>query len=131
MSGFAFTLNEEVLSFTASGDLSLCQNRLVDLIVNADLIVGLAPAAGGYGVLLNAPKDGQPASVVVGGITMVRVGAAVQAGNDLTSAASGWAVADVSGTSERVIGRALTGAASGSLASVHVRQFYHPNSVGA
>lgn len=125
-----FTVDEKTESFIASGDLSLCLGRVVQLITNADFKVGLSGANLGYGVLLNAPKDGEEAAVVIEGITMVRVGAAVQAGNQLTSAASGWAIAAaVTAGKQSVFGTALTGAASGMLAPVKVERFYLPNSI--
>lgn len=124
-----FTQNEEMIALVASGDLSGCLNRVVDLL-GANFKVGIAVAKGGYGVLANAPKDTEHASVVVGGTTMVRVGAAVTAGNELTSAASGWAIAVTAQDSNRVIGRALTTAASGMVAAVRLGQYYRANSVG-
>lgn len=130
MSGYAFTIDECPDSFVASGDFSLCLGRIVDLIAGTDLTVGLATANQGYGVLLNAPKNGDAASVVVSGITMVRVGAAVAAGDDITSAASGWGVKATAGTSARIIGRAFTAAASGMLSAVEIKQYYHVDSVG-
>jgi hypothetical protein len=63
-------------SFVASGDLSACVNRIVDLLSTA-FKVGIATAAGGFGVLANAPKDGEHASVATDGVVMVRVGASV------------------------------------------------------
>ena len=125
-----FTINEQTESFIASGDLSGCLGRIVDLL-STDLKVGIATANNGFGVLLNAPKDGEFASVVLDGITMVRVGGAVTAGNELTSATSGWGTPVTAQASNRVIGRCLTGAASGFLAAVLMRQYYRPNSVGA
>lgn len=126
-----FTENERMESFTASGDLSGCLGRIVQLITNANLIVGIDTSGNaGYGVLANAPKDKEPASVVIEGITMVRVGAAVQAGNTCTSAASGWGIAGaVTAGKQRVIGTFLTGAASGMLASIKMERFYLPNSI--
>jgi hypothetical protein len=124
-----FTINEQTESFIASGDLSGCLGRIVDLL-STDFKVGIAGANAGFGVLLNAPKDTEFAAVVVDGITMVRVGGTTTAGQDLTSAASGWATVVTSGAGNRVLGRALTGAASGFLAPVLLKQYYRPNSVG-
>jgi hypothetical protein len=59
--------DEKFESFVASGDLSLLQNRLVCLLVNANFKVGAAGASNAlapYGVLSNAPRDGENASVV-------------------------------------------------------------------
>lgn len=126
-----FSSNAEPEAFVASGDLSGLLNRIVDQLTT-DFKVGVATAGTGIGVLLNAPKDGEFASVATDGITMVRVGATVTAGDYLTSAASGWAVAAVSsfgvasGTVVQpvsIIGRARTGAASGMLAAVALDQY--------
>jgi hypothetical protein len=116
-------------SFVASGDLSACVNRIVDLL-STDFKVGIATAAGGFGVLANAPKHGEHASVATDGVVMVRVGAAVTNGDDITSATSGWGTKVTSGAGQRVVGRAETGAASGMLAAVRLGQYYRPNSVG-
>lgn len=125
-----FTVDEKTESFIASGDLSNCLGRIVQLLPNADLIVGLGAANLGYGVLLNAPKDKEEAAVVIEGVTMVRVGAAVQAGDRLTTAASGWGItAAVTAGKQSVIGTALTGAASGMLAPTKLERFYLPNSI--
>lgn len=124
----SFTSGERFESFVASGDLSLLQNRLVCLLTNANFKVGAAGASNAlaaYGVLSNAPKDTENASVVVGGITMVRVGAAVQAGAKATSAASGWAITAVQGAeaTKNVVGEFITGAASGMLAALKVERY--------
>jgi hypothetical protein len=129
-----FTQDEKIDSFVASGDLSLCINRLVAPLANANFKVGLAGASNAlapYGVLNNAPKDGENASVVTGGITMVRVGAAVQANTKATSAASGWAITAVQGAeaTKNVVGEFLTTAASGMLAALKVERFVLSNSV--
>lgn len=125
-----FTIDEKTESFIASGDLSGCLGRIVDLITNNNFKVSIAVAKAGYGVLLNAPKDTETAAVVLDGITMVRVGGAVQAGNEITSATSGWGTPITAQDSNRVVGRLLTGAASGMLAAVKLGQYYRANSVG-
>lgn len=124
-----FSQGGKVESFVATGDLSGCLNRIVDLIAT-DFKVGLALVNGGSGVLANAPKAGEHAAVYTDGVVMVRVGASITSGVFVTSAASGWAVAVTSGAGQNVIGRTETGAASGMLAAVKLGQFYRPNSVG-
>jgi hypothetical protein len=123
-----FTQDEKIDSFVASGDLSLLQNRLVCLLSNANFKVDAAGASNAlapFGVLNNAPRAGENASVVTGGITMVRVGAAVQASQKATSATSGWAIAAVQGAeaTKNVVGEFITGAASGMLAALKVERF--------
>lgn len=112
-------------AYIASGDLSGLQFRFVDLITNAPFKVGHALADKGFGVLGNAPRSGEHAEVQVEGEVEVKAGVAVQAGQLIGSAASGWAtpisaqsVQVASGTvliTKTVLGRAVTGAASGSL----------------
>lgn len=124
-----FSSNAEPEAFVASGDLSACLNRIVTQLAT-DFKVGLAGAGAGFGVLINAPKDGEFASVVTDGVQLVRVGAAVTAGQYITSAASGWGVVVTSGAGQEVLGKARTGAASGMLAAVAIDYFYRTNSVG-
>lgn len=117
-------------SYVASGDLSLLLNRVVERIGTTAFKVGAATANGGFGVLMNAPKNGENASVAESGTAEVRVGAAVNANDPLTSAASGWAItAAVTAGKQHVFGFALTGAASGMLAPVKLKEFYLPNSI--
>lgn len=115
---FEYCLESE--SFVASGDLSLLQHRIVSVI--GPFKVGVSGVGDGYGILQNKPRDAEHAQVGTEGVSMVRVGAAVNAGSLATSAASGWAVqtAPTSGTSQKVIGTFLTSAASGMLASVKI-----------
>lgn len=124
-------------AFVASGDLSALQNRIVKPL--SDFIVGAGTVGQGFGVLQNAPKNTEHAAVATDGVVMVRVGAAVSAGDWITSAASGWGITVPtsfqvgSGTivaNVEVIGKARTGAASGMLAAVALGQFTRPTSVG-
>lgn len=124
-----FSNSQKNESFVASGDLSLCINRIVDLL-GTNFIVGIAGAGGGFGVLANEPRNSEHAAVATDGVVMVRVGAAVTAGQFITSAASGWGVSVTSGAGGNVLGRAETGAASGMLAAVKLGQFYRANSAG-
>jgi len=116
-------------AFVSSGDLSTCLNRIVTQLA-VDFKIGLAGAAAGFGILLNAPKDGEFASVATDGVQTVRVGAAVVAGDYITSAASGWGVKVTSGSGQEILGKARTGAASGMLAAVDIGVHYRANSVG-
>lgn len=128
----SYSNNSKAEAFVASGDLSACLNRVV-MQLTTDFKVGLATAGGVVGVLLNAPKDGETASVATDGITMVRVGAAVTANDYLTAAASGWAITATGPFAARtdILGKARTGAASGMLAAVDLSNFAFANSAGA
>lgn len=124
-----YSNNGENEAFVASGDLSTCLNRIVTQL-SVDFKIGLAGAGAGFGVLMNAPKDGEFAAVATDGVVMVRAGAALTAGQYVTGAASGWAVVVTSGAGQEVLGKCRTGAASGMLAAVEIDYFYRPNSVG-
>lgn len=126
-----YALDEKTESFIASGDLSGMLGRVVQAHGSgSNFIVEGATAGFGFGVLANAPKDKEEASVVTEGITMVRVGAAVNVDDPLTSAASGWAItATVAAAHQRCFGTARTNAASGMLVAVKLEKFYLPNSV--
>jgi len=116
-------------SKVASVDLDTSLFHAVDLISNVNGKVTLAAAGGGYGILANKPKAGEDASVIVDGESEVRVGEAVQAGAFAVAAGSGWLVNYVASfqvasggvlASKIVMGRFVTGAASGMLATLDV-----------
>ena len=114
-----YSNNEETRAFVASGDLSALQFRIVDLV--GQFKVGHGTAGRGFGVLLNKPLDGEHATVGIRGELQVRVGSGgVTAGARLSSTASGWAqtiTASDFGIYDQ-IGRALTTASSGHIATV-------------
>lgn len=123
-----YSLHGKSEAYVASGDLSLCINRIVQQL--ADFKVGLATAGEGFGVLTNEPKDKEHAAVATDGVVLVLGGAALTANQYVTAATSGWAVVVTSGAGSTVIGRVEAGCASGMLAAVRLGQFYRPNSVG-
>lgn len=110
---------QETMTFKAESDLTGDQFKIVELTSTAHG-VELGAAREGFGVLQNHPKDNEAATVALSGVTKVIVGAAVSVGNFLTSAATGFAIKTISGdaTARRVFGRALTAAASGSIATM-------------
>ena len=120
-------------SKVASNDLSGLLFRAVDLVGGADQRVDVADAGKGYGILVNKPLAGEDASVVVDGECEVRVGAAVVAGEWAISATSGWIVPLTAGSFQvasgaffaelTVLGRIVTGAASGMLGVLDVDPF--------
>ena len=113
-------------TFIASGDHRLLIHRVVDYIGNANFKIGVAAAGGGMGVLQNKPNDAEHATVAIEGDVQVRVGLAVQAGQIATSAASGWAVNVASSTVQKTLGRFITGAASGMLATLQLNPHVGP-----
>ena len=110
-------------SYVASVDLDACLYHAVELVPNVAHKVALAGANGGFGILLNKPKAGEDASVAVEGEVEVRVGAAVAAGGYAAAAGSGWVTNVTSGTAQSVLGRFVTGAASGMLAALELQGF--------
>lgn len=114
------------VTFQAASDFP--QFRVVELTANPHE-VDLAAANKGYGVVQNHPNSGEAATVRKDGVTKVIVGGAVSVGNYALSAASGFATAVVSGaafgTSQKLLGRFLTAAASGGIATLdlEVQQF--------
>ena len=118
----AFSNRLKSESFIASGDHSGLQYHIVEILAAHE--VGAAVAGAGFGVLQNKPQNDEHATVAVEGITKVKAGAAISVGNYITSAGSGWASAVTSGGStKKVVGRALTAAASGSVFSMEIDRF--------
>lgn len=94
------------LTFTlpAAADLSGSQFRFVNVDANAKAAV---PAAGGavIGVRNNKPKANEATTIVHSGISIVEAGGAVAAGAEVTTDATGRAIAPAAGN--RVAGVAL------------------------
>lgn len=115
---------QDLWSFPTSTDLSGNQYHIVDLDTSGNLVIAGAGARG-IGVLVDTPKAGQSGSVVIAGITKVVAGAAIAAGDYISSNATGQAVpataTDVTGgtTGTPIIGQALSAAsAAGELVTV-------------
>ena len=124
----SFSVDPKPEAFVASGDLSLCLNRIVQQL-STDFKVGLATAGFAVGVLQNAPKDGEFASVATDGVVLVRVGGTVAAGDYITSATSGWGLKATNSLQVgsgswlyqvEILGKVRAGAASGMLAAVDI-----------
>lgn len=97
----------------AAADLSTFQYHLVRYsAANAVNLAVLAVTSNLLGVLQNKPKSGEFATVAYGGISKVVAGAAITAGDLLTTSTSGRAIVVTSLASgqEMVFGRALTAA---------------------
>jgi hypothetical protein len=108
--GFSFTL-------VAGEDLTASQFCAVDVEVSTGQAV--LPTEGGraIGVVQNNPDDGEPATIVVTGVTKVLVGATgVVAGNNVTVDDDGTFI-QASGT-DLAIGVALKTNAAGELGTV-------------
>lgn len=118
----AYKNYQETLTFKAASDFSDDQFAIVELTANAHE-VELGAAGEGLGVVQNHPQSGEAATVALAGVTKVKCGGAVSVGQKLTSAATGWAALVTSGAlPTRYIGRALTAAASGGVATMLIEQ---------
>jgi hypothetical protein len=112
------------ITMIASTDLSSgAQHHIVDQVANVPFKMTGAAAGLGFGILQNSPRAGEHGTVAVEGESEVRVGLAVQAGQYCVSAASGWAIGVASTTANVVLGRYMTGAASGMLAVVNLQPY--------
>ena len=119
----AFSNRLKSEAFVASVDLNTSQFHIVDLAATAGKVT-IGAADGGFGILQNKPLAGEHATVAVEGISKCSAGGAIAIGDYITSAASGYATTVTSGGSfKKVIGRALTSAASGSVFSVEIDRF--------
>lgn len=116
----SFTQDEKFLTMIASTDMRSHQHHVVELNAT-DLKVELGAAKEGFGIVANNPNAGEAAMVAIDGVTLIRVGAAVTRGQWLTSAATGWGTQVTSGAAQNILGRVITGAASGMLASILLR----------
>lgn len=121
-----FNVGGEYRSFTSSGDLSACYLRAVDQLANADFKIDIAGAGGGMGILVNKPKSGEQAQVCIEGEQQVRAGLALQAGQLVTSAQSGWVVNVSSTTTQKTLGRVVVGCASGMIGVVELNPITAP-----
>jgi hypothetical protein len=110
-------------AFVASVDLNTSQFHIVDLSTAAHKVT-IGAAAGGYGIVQNKPLAGEHATVAIHGASKCIAGAAIAVGDYITSAASGYAsVVTSGGSAKKVIGRAVTAAASGSVFTVEIDRF--------
>lgn len=103
---------------TASADLSSSQFLFVKASGVGTVAVCAASTDAPIGVLQNKPTSGQEAEIVNGGITKVVAGAAVTAGAEVMSNASGQAITAAT-AGNRIAGVALeTATASGQIIAV-------------
>lgn len=111
----------EVLSRPAGADLSNLaanQYRVVRLNASGHVIAIAATTDNPFGVLQNDPRNGQAARVATGGVSKVRLGGTVAAGDRLGVAADGRAVVGALGS--RIIGTAITSGVANDIISVNL-----------
>lgn len=107
------------ISRVAGADLSSAQFKFVES--NSSGTVTVTNAAGEYvlGVLQNNPASGQAATVAVGGISKVVLGGTVSINDQISTDASGRAIAATTG--HKIVGIAIKGGAVGEVGSVFLR----------
>lgn len=110
----AYTEHTTSVTLTAGADLSTHQFKFVSVDANGDVVL-TADDAKAQGVLMNAPGDGEAATVAINGIVKVECGAAVTAGGAVSSGANGEAKNAASG---EVLGTALETGADGRIISI-------------
>lgn len=104
-------------TLTASSDLSGSQFRYVKVSGSGTVTICAAASDVPLGILQNKPKAGEAADVMVTGISKLAAGAAVAAGAEVGSDATGRGIAGATGT--RVMGQALEAAsAAGQIIAV-------------
>ncbi|NBS62298.1 MAG: DUF2190 family protein [Microbacteriaceae bacterium] len=100
-------------SVAAGADLSSSQFTFVKMSGTTAIAVAAATDVP-VGVLVNTPKSGQTAEVVVSGIVKIKASAAIAVGAKVGTTSAGLAVTLVSGTdtTKFICGMALTAAAA-------------------
>jgi hypothetical protein len=73
-----------------------------------------------FGILQNKPLTNEEADVVISGISKCRAGASITAGNEIITTASGNATGAGSASGSRIVGQAITAAASGGLFKIRL-----------
>lgn len=121
----AYQKDLNCMTFISSVDLSTHKFKVVELVAGSPApgLVRLAPLGTGTGILQNAPKAGEHASVAVSGESKAHAGGTVGLGDYVRVLSGGWCVkinsGDLSGITN--LGQAMTAAASGALFTVDLR----------
>jgi len=89
-------------SYRAGADLSALQYNVVTFNSSRDIVV-ISGAGAGSGILDNAPILGDTANLVTAGVTKVKCGGNIVAGDKLIANAAGLAIAATQETSEGYI----------------------------
>ena len=119
---YEYVNSQVVLSIPAGADLSAKQYNFVK-ISGTGVVAVAADTDVPVGVLVNNPKSGETAEVVVSGITKVEASAAITAGTLIGTTSAGLAVTRTIGTdtTKYVLGRVITAAtASGDIVTVAI-----------
>ncbi|MAH50652.1 hypothetical protein CMI37_32835 [Candidatus Pacearchaeota archaeon] len=103
----------QYITMIANEDLSTSQYKMVYVDGDNGVKLRVAAGAGLLGIVQNKPQSGEHATIVWNGLSRCSAGATITAGSWITVTASGTAVAATS--SDYIVGKAITGVASGSL----------------
>jgi len=99
----------------AAVDLSGPSYRIGLLDSNGKVNLTTAASDKVFGIIQNVPESGEEASVLALGISKVRAGNTIARNDYFISDASGTAIAATSTAAVKVIGQAITAAASGGI----------------
>ena len=122
----------ETITLKAAADLSAAKFKVVELDANGDVTIANNTALG-VGILQNAPKSGEAATIAYDGFSRGLAAVAVTVGQHVRNS-SGWLTPIGSAgnyASHIVIGRAMTTAASGGLLTVKLMMQLSVNSGSA
>ncbi len=103
-------------TFIAGADLSGKQFTFVSMNTTDRTVVSTADGAKADGVLINDPKSGEAATVVVHGRVIVEVGETLVAGDNVAADANGEAATAT--TAEIILGTCVEGAAAGERTTI-------------
>lgn len=109
----------KTVTMIAGADLSSSQYRFVKLNSNAKEVVVCGDGEDAFGILQDAPVQGEAACIGIGGVSKVYAGASFNAGAVLSSGASG--VANTSANGDYMLGKALSGGANGAIATMLIQ----------
>lgn len=120
----AYSNELENVTKEANADLSGFKFRVVELLSTNK--VALAALDQAYGILQNAPRSGEAATVAVGGFSKAIAAVAVTIGQKVKATSGGWCTPVTSGAAHtafsNLVGRVHTDAASGQLFTVEINR---------
>lgn len=112
----AIEIQGQKISLIAGEDMTTKQFHIVKMSGDFTVVTCSAVTDDMVGIVQNNPKIGQPAEIMINGVSKVRVDANIAAGDRITTSADGQATTEVAGS--YTFGRALAAASTGSLGSI-------------
>ncbi|HDY90303.1 MAG TPA: hypothetical protein ENH82_19560 [bacterium] len=122
----AYTSDENFKNgFNAAVDMSAAQYSLIRINSgkNGEVSICSVVAEDCDGVLLNKPNSGEEATIAFGGLTPFRAGAAINAGDQVITSATGWGTSSVISGST---GKCLLTVTSGAVSTMIKYLGHHP-----